>query len=142
MRRRLKGASKLLAGQTVVTEHDYRVVLERCTAEDLIYMDPPYQGVVASRDSRYAPRIDREEFIACLETLNERGCRYLVSYDGRTGEKRFGEPLPASLRLAHVELAAGRSSQATLLGRVQLTFESLYVSPTLARKSHSHRLVG
>jgi DNA adenine methylase len=36
------------------------------------------------------------------------------------------------LRLHHVELHAGRSSQATLLGRAEITIESLYLSPALA----------
>jgi site-specific DNA-adenine methylase len=35
-------------------------------------------------------------------------------------------------RLRHVELHADRSSQATLLGRAEITIESLYLSPALA----------
>ena len=52
-------------------------------------------------------------------------------YDGRTGDKSFGEPLPASLQLRHLEVCAGRSTQATLLGRTDVTYESLYLSPAL-----------
>jgi DNA adenine methylase len=33
-----------------------------------------------------------------------------------------------------VELEAGRSSQATLLGRAEVTVESLYLSPALAER--------
>jgi len=59
---------------------------------------------------------------------------YIVSYDGRRGDKTFGELLPASLDLAHIELDAGRSSQSTLLGRDEVTYESLYLSQALTDK--------
>jgi len=68
-----------------------------------------------------------------LAELNQKGCMYLVSYDGRTGDKTFGEPMPKSLKLSLVEIHAGRSSQATLLGRNSETYESLYLSPALAK---------
>jgi DNA adenine methylase len=132
MRRRIEDASSLLKGRTRVTALDYRAVLGRCMPDDLIYMDPPYQGVGQSRDPRYAPRILHSEFIDCLADLNRRKCLFIVSYDGRTGEKQFGTRLPSSLRLAHLEVCAGRSSQATLLGRTDITYESLYLSPALA----------
>lgn len=60
-----------------------------------------------------------------LARLNERHIPYIVSYDGRTGQKKFGQPLPDFLHLTCIELDAGRSSQATLLGRVERTYESL-----------------
>jgi len=57
---------------------------------------------------------------------------FIVSYDGRTGDKIYGEPLPKRLGLVHLEIFTGRSSQATLLGREHVTYESLYLSPALA----------
>jgi DNA adenine methylase len=132
MGRRIRDASSLLKGRTRVTAFDYPAVLEQCMPDDLIYMDPPYQGVGQSRDPRYAPRILHDEFIDRLADLNRRKCLFIVSYDGRTGEKQFGTRLPKSLRLAHLEVCAGRSSQATLLGRNDITYESLYLSPALA----------
>lgn len=139
MKARIAGAANLLRGRTDVTSLDYKVVVARCGPNDLIYMDPPYQGVCAVRDHRYAPKVVREEFIEELAELNKRGCRYIVSYDGRTGDKQFGKPLPKELRLIHLELHAGRSTQATLLGRDQITYESLYLSPALAAAiPHEH----
>jgi DNA adenine methylase len=131
MGRRIRDASSLLKGRTRITALDYRAVLERCMPDDLIYMDPPYQGVGQSRDPRYAPRILHSEFIDCLAELNRRKCLFIVSYDGRTGDKQFGKPLPKVLQLVHLEVCAGRSSQATLLGRNDITYESLYLSPAL-----------
>ena len=69
--------------------------------------------------------------------LNKRKIRYIVSYDGRTGDKVFGPLLPESLALTRLEIHAGRASQATLLGRSDDTFESLYLSAPLARANES-----
>lgn len=137
MKQRLVGASKLLFGRTEATSWDYKKVLAQCTPKDVIYMDPPYQGVSGDRDSRYLPTVVHDEFCDELAALNKRGCRYIVSYDGRTGDKVFGELLPKSLGLCHLEICAGRSSQATLLGRSLITYESLYISPTLANDGQS-----
>lgn len=132
MRARILGASRLLRGKTKISSCDYLDVLSECTDADLIYMDPPYQGVCGNRDSRYAPQICHDGFCEVLNDLNKRKYRYLVSYDGRTGDKVHGKPLPSSLGLRRIELHAGRSTTATLLGRTDDTYESLYLSPRLA----------
>ena len=131
MRRRVLGASGLLKSRTRLTSWDYKKVLAQCTAGDLVYMDPPYQGVCGPRDQRYLPKFEHDEFCEELNMLNSRGVLFVVSYDGRTGPKTFGQPLPASLGLKHLEIEAGRSAQATLLGRSDVTYESLYLSPAL-----------
>src|SRR5262249_7606801 len=59
------------------------------------------------------------------------GVAFLLSYDGSTGERRHGEPLPANLGLRQLPVPAGRSAQATLHGREARTVESLYLSPAL-----------
>ena len=130
MRRRLLLASSLLSG-TRVTALDYSAVLRRCTNDDVIYMDPPYQGVCRSRDQRYLPKVDHDQFHAELHELCSRNLMFAVSYDGRTGDKRYGRDLPTELGLVHLEIQAGRSTQATLLGRKDVTYESLYLSPAL-----------
>ena len=105
-------------------------VLRDCSDTDLVYMDPPYQGVSGSRDQRYSLSVDHDRFHDELADLTSRGVMFAVSYDGRTGTKRFGRTLPRSLGLVHLEILAGRSTQATLLGRQEVTYESLYLSPS------------
>lgn len=141
MRLQLLGASNLLKGRTEMTCVDYREVIIRATPKDLIYMDPPYQGVCGKRDPRYLQSVNYEFFIDTLDELNRKGIRYLVSYDGRTGSKTFGQGLPLELNLTLIELNAGPSSQATLLGRRETTFESLYLSPALSNQLSSIPLV-
>jgi DNA adenine methylase len=132
MRENILGVSSLFHGKTIVTAHGYQDVLANVTKDDVVYMDPPYQGVCGERDGRYFSGIKFDEFVVALDLLNRRGVRFLVSYDGRTGGRVHGQPLPDYLDLILVELEAGRSSQATLLGRDEMTVESLYLSANLA----------
>jgi DNA adenine methylase len=132
MRRHIVGASALLKGRCSLSSMDYREVLESAKPGDLVYMDPPYQGVVDTHNHRYRHGIAFDEFTVALESLRRRSIPFIVSYDGRTGSKRYGRSLPLSLGLTHVEVRAGRSTQATLLGRDDSTFESLYLSPEIA----------
>lgn len=97
-------------------------------------MDPPYQGVCGDRDSRYLSGISHDEFIEALDRLNTRKISYIVSYDGRRGERVFGDLLPDFLRLMRIEIDAGRSSQSTLLGKDEITYESLYLSEALVQR--------
>ncbi|MGZ8217658.1 Dam family site-specific DNA-(adenine-N6)-methyltransferase [Methylomagnum sp.] len=134
MRANILGVSRLLKGKVIFSALDYREILSQARADDLVYMDPPYQGVCGNRDARYYSGIDNVEFVAALDELNSRNIAYIVSYDGRCGDKRFGESLPTSLDLAHIEIEAGTSSQATLLGRKEVTYESLYLSRALTKR--------
>ncbi|MBE7560152.1 DNA adenine methylase [bacterium] len=134
MRANIVAVSRLLRGKAVVSCMDYRDVLANVNEADVVYMDPPYQGVCGDRDSRYFAGVDFDGFAAALSDLNRRSIRFAVSYDGRTGGKTFGRRLPGALRLTHIQLEAGRSSQATLLGRKDVTVESLYLSAPLARE--------
>jgi len=134
MARNIHLVSEILGGRTKTTCDDYRKVLREARPSDLVYMDPPYQGVCKDRDNRYVQSVDVDEFIAELESLNARKVPFVVSYDGRTGDKLYGKRLPDELRLHHEELLVGRSTQATLLGRDHKTYESLYVSPAVVDK--------
>lgn len=128
---RIDATARLLNGRTLLTTLDYTEVLTQCQREDLIYMDPPYQGVSGTRDHRYYGGVDYEEFVESLSNLLKRNMLFAVSYDGRTGEKTHGRLLTETLDLIHVEVLAGTSTQSTLLGSPQDTVESLYISPAL-----------
>ena len=131
MRANILGVSALLKGRATFTALDHALAVAEATPGDLIYMDPPYQGVSGGRDARYVAGLDFEAFVEALAAFNSRGLRYLVSFDGRLGDRHYGVSLPAALGLKRLELVAGRSSQATLLGREAVTVESLYLSPAL-----------
>jgi DNA adenine methylase len=134
MRKNIEGVSRLLKGKCEFTSLDYRQVLTQVQKHDFVYMDPPYQGVCGNKDSRYFSGIDFENFVLALEQLNEREIKFAISYDGRLGEKTFGRVLPEKLGLKRIEIEVGRSSQSTLLGRTEITTESLYLSPGLINR--------
>ena len=131
MRQNIDSVSFLLKNKITFFSSDYKTILEIAQPGDVVYMDPPYQGVCGERDSRYFSGINHTEFVSELEKLNYKGISYLVSYDGICGDKNYGEKLPDSLNLEHISLNAGRSSQATLLGKDSKTVESLYVTKDL-----------
>lgn len=133
LRREIMGAHNLLVGRCEVRCGDFRETLRNAGPLDVVYMDPPYQGVSNGRDPRYIGGVRRETLVIALEELNSRGIQYLLSYDGTSGGKAYGEPLPSSMGVKRVLLDAGRSSQATLSGRKWKTTESLYLSAGLWR---------
>jgi DNA adenine methylase len=131
MRRAIQEASLLMSGRTSTFAGEAEVCLAEATPGDLIYMDPPWQGTTEGVDKRYHQGFDRARLEALLSDLNKRAIPWILSYDGRSGTRTYGEPLPQDLWGAHLELAAGRSSQSTLAGRAEHTIESLYVSDQL-----------
>ena len=98
-------------------------------------MDPPYLGTSIGRDKRYHRQLRREDLIVGLEDFRRRSVPFALSYDGMTGGREYGPPLPESLGLTRLLLHAGTSSQSTLSGRNEETVESLYLTPGLAESA-------
>ena len=65
-------ASYLLRGRTIITYNDYKNILKKVSKTDLVYMDPPYQGVCTGRDPRYYNGIDFDDFLSQIEKLVRR----------------------------------------------------------------------
>lgn len=125
--------SELLQGKTVFSALDYHEVLKNAQPGDIVYMDPPYQGVSNTRDSRYFSGVDFGDFVESLNMLNAKEVDFIVSYDGCCGERQYGNELPSALECRKVLLDAGLSSQATLLGKREITYEALYISKGLKK---------
>lgn len=125
-------ASYLLRGKVEVRSGDWLDTTSDANSADFVYMDPPYLGTTIGRDKRYAEQLELERLTEGLADLRRRHIRFALSYDGMTGEKVYGAPLPDHLGLTRLLLHAGKSSQATLSGRSEETVESLYMSPGLA----------
>ena len=121
-------ASVLLRGRTELFCGDFTDTMQGAGKGDLVYLDPPYHGTTYGKDKRYFTQLERDSLITGLADLNSQSIHFLLSYDGMTGGVEYGEPLPDDLEMRRLLLDAGRSSQATLNGRNELTLESLYVS--------------
>ena len=113
---------------------DYREVTRNARPGDVVYMDPPYQGVCSSHDSRYFSGIEFNDFVECIEDLNRRDIDFVISYDGTCGNKQYGNDLPEDLGLQKIMLTAGLSSQSLLLGKKETTTEALYLSNNLRKR--------
>jgi len=131
MEKNILDISSLLKGKLSYYSLDYKEILSIASPGDLIYMDPPYQGVCGEKDSRYFSGIIHNEFIEEIKKLVKRDISFLLSYDGKCGNKIYGNNIPTSIGIKRIELKAGRSTQSTLLGRNDITFESLYISNDL-----------
>ncbi len=134
MKQEIFALSKYLNGKTEFYSTDYSKIFEMANEEDLVYMDPPYQGTCKNRDPRYFSGILFDQFVSNLEILNERNISYIISYDGKTGDKTYGEDLPDHLNLKKIMIEVGRSTQSTLLGQSDITYEALYLSDSLVER--------
>ena len=67
---------------TQVFAVDYSDLLLNAGENDVVYMDPPYQGVTDVADHRYMAGLRRRDFEEILAKANATGVSYIVSYDG------------------------------------------------------------
>jgi len=121
-------ASYLLRGRTIITHDNYKNILKKVSKTDLVYMDPPYQGVCTGRDPRYYNGIDFDDFLSQIEKLVRRRISFILS------EKTYGRKVPTDIGIQRIEVKAGRSTQSTLLGRNEITYESIYLSEDLVKR--------
>lgn len=132
MRTAVLGVSSILQNRVEFRFGDWLETSADAKPGDFVYMDPPYLGTSIGPDKRYHQQLMQEDLVAGLENLRQRKVPFALSYDGMTGEREYGPPLPDELGLTRLLLYAGTSSQATLSGRHEKTVESLYVTPGLA----------
>lgn len=126
----LFGAHRILAGRCQAVHGDFLSLFQSAQEGDFFYLDPPYQGTSQGRDQRYISGVRRDQMIPALTMLNEKRIPFILSYDGSCGERDYGEALPESIA-RRILLNVGRSSQATLNGRDDITIESLYLSHSI-----------
>lgn len=120
--------SNLLRGRTEFRVGDFAVTTADATPDDVVYMDPPYQGTSEGNDKRYFESLDRERLIQRLREMTARRVPFVLSYDGQHGDKTYGEDLPGDLHAQKLLVKTGRSTQGTLSGREVITYESVYIS--------------
>jgi DNA adenine methylase len=103
----------------------YELTTRKATAEDFVYLDPPYFNT----GTRYFGTINYEKFIGYLESLNDKGVKYALSYDGKRGEKSYIISIPKKLYKRHIMLHSGNSTFGKVQnGKVEKVYESLYLN--------------
>jgi DNA adenine methylase len=139
MKAELFAAHRILARRCQTVHTDFLPLFHRAQEGDFFYLDPPYQGTSEGRDQRYIAGVSRDRMIEALTILNEKQIPFILSYDGSCGGRDYGDPLPQTVA-RRILLDVGRSSQATLNGRDDVTIESLYVSHCIPAGRRATRL--
>jgi DNA adenine methylase len=106
---------------------DYQETTAKAVEGDFIYLDPPYFHTVG----RYygTKSIDFQEFLDYLDGLNQRGIKYILSFDGKRGDTDYTVELPSELYKRHELVPSGNSSFKKVMDKQQqLVYESLYMN--------------
>lgn len=104
---------------------DYRETTITATRDDIIYLDPPYENT----KGRYYGTIDYAEFYNYLDNLNQRGIRYVLSFDGIRGDKEYKTGIPNELYVKKFLLPSGNSSFKKVMDKSnEQVYEALYLN--------------
>lgn len=104
---------------------DYRETTQNATKKDIIYLDPPY----VNTKGRYYGTIDYDEFYAYLDELNRKGIKYVLSLDGKRGNKEYEAGIPKELYVKKYMLESGNSSFKKVMDKSnEQVYEALYLN--------------
>ncbi len=96
-------------------EHaDFRETLADAGPQDAVFLDPPYRG----NRGRYRPGdFEPDALLATLEDLNRRGVPWMLTWDGRSGERSFDGGVPEELYRHREPLPTGNAPFPRLIAR-------------------------
>ena len=86
---------------------DYRDTLRDARDGDFVFLDPPYGGT----KGRYTVNeFNLEEFFTTLQNLNEKGVRWLLTFDGKSGKRMYNYAPPENLYRHKLSIYTGNST--------------------------------
>lgn len=104
---------------------DYAESIDDMKVGDIVYLDPPYFHTVG----RYYGGIDTERFFSFLDRLNSLDIRWMLSFDGKRGNKTYEVEFPKGLARRHVMIPSGNSSFRKVINqKIEPVTESLYLN--------------
>ena len=115
---------QVIQGVTFVCQ-DYEETLSESREGDFVYFDPPY----SKTNMRYTMSLDLKRFFRQLEALNQRGVKWILSFDGQRGTTDLSHPVPEHLYNRKLLIPSGNSAIGKVLnGPIEQVYESLYLN--------------
>lgn len=104
---------------------DYMECVRDAQKGDLVYMDPPYLG----SKQRYIADLRLDDLLSTLESLNRRGVRWALSFDGMRGNSDYRFAMPKELFVTEIDVGTGLSAvKKVLSGASEEVTEKLYLN--------------
>ncbi|MCY3709917.1 MAG: Dam family site-specific DNA-(adenine-N6)-methyltransferase [Caldilineaceae bacterium] len=104
---------------------DYEETLSGAQEGDFVYFDPPY----ANSNMRYTRNLELGRFFRQLLSLNRRGVKWILSFDGQRGDVDLSHPVPEHLYRRKLAIPNGHSAIGKVLnGPLEQVHESLYLN--------------
>lgn len=123
---------EVVKGVTFVSA-DYRETLSRAKRNDLVFLDPPYLG---TRGRYLREPLDFKGFCQELDRLNRVGAKWVLTFDGEAGERKYTARLPSSLYTIVAMVKTGHSPFSRLMeGQIDNVIESVYLNFNLPREA-------
>lgn len=112
---------------------DYRDTLSIAEKGDFVFLDPPYGGT----KGRYQTiSFDIEAFFSELERLNSIGVKWMLTFDGKAGERTYSFAPPAELYKSKFPIFTGNSAFTKLENKkLDKIEESVYTNYKIIHES-------
>jgi DNA adenine methylase len=105
---------------------DYRNTLGGVTANDFVFLDPPYGG---TKDRYTREEFDLEKFYKELDRLNSVGAKWILTFDGVAGEREYKFDLPKEIYQHKIYVKTGNSPFTKMMKTtIDAVYESVYLN--------------
>lgn len=111
---------------TTFTSGDYRDALVDVKSSDFVFMDPPYSG---AQDRYTKIEFNLNDFYEELERLNSIGCKWMLTFDGSGGKRKYNYAPPQELYKNKFPIYTGHSPFTKVENKkIEAVIENVYTN--------------